>query len=335
MALATGSCWLDFTSSTRPTDSVFRYVTSAKHTKRIIVSLDRLTTESRNPESEHLDLLSSLEIVYLMNAEDRRVVDAIHRQSESIARAIDVITGQLRKGGRLIYIGAGTSGRLGVLDASECPPTFNTPPELVVGLIAGGAPALTRSAESMEDHPEIGVQDLQAIDFCDQDVLVGIASSGRTPYVIGGLQYAQKIGAHAIALTCNEQAELHSYCDFSITPVAGPEIVSGSTRLKAGTATKMVLNMLTTGTMVRLGKTFGNLMVDLRATNTKLIARARGIVSTLTGLSEDDAEQLLKRCDGELKTAVVMQLRDVEAKVAREFLAAADDRLRDALGDAE
>ena len=293
--------------------------------------LHDLTTEARNPDSERIDRLSSLEIVQLMNSEDARVAAAVAEQAEPIARAIDLITARIRNGGRLIYQGAGTSGRLGVLDASECPPTFNTPPEMVVGLIAGGAGALTRSIEGAEDHPEQGARDLEAIGFSAADCLVGVATSGRTPYVIGGLCHARNQNAATIGLSCNEQSELATECEILIMPIVGPEVVSGSTRLKAGTATKMVLNMLTTGTMVRLGKTFGNLMVDLRASNTKLSERSRRIVCMLTGLSDDAAARKLAECDGELKTAVVAQQLQVSAAAAREMLVAAEGHLRRAL----
>src|SRR5262245_12476373 len=227
--------------------------------------MSHMTTEARNPASDKIDTLSPLEIVRLMNAEDARVAEAVGREAESIARAVEVIADRLRGGGRLVYIGAGTSGRLGVLDASECPPTFSTPPEMVIGLIAGGYGALTRAVEGAEDHRESAVTDLNAIGFSPNDVLVGIATSGRTPYVIGGLEYAREIGACAIGLACNDGSAIADSADLMITPVVGPEVISGSTRLKAGTATKLVLNMLTTGTMVLLGKTYGNLMVDLKA----------------------------------------------------------------------
>eukprot|EP00913_Durusdinium_trenchii_P035277 g33007.t1 len=244
-----------------------------------------------------------------MNAEDAKVADAVGAVAESIAAAIDIITDRLKAGGRLIYLGAGTSGRLGVLDASECPPTFSSPPELVSGLIAGGHEALTRAIEGAEDDPDRGAHDLQSVSISANDVAVGIAASGRTPYVIGGLRFARSIGAAAIGLSCNADSELEAVADLMISPVVGPEILSGSTRLKAGTATKMVLNMLTTGTMVRLGKTYGNVMVDLRATNTKLTQRARRIVAELAGVDADTADRLLAECDGEVKTAIVVQLR--------------------------
>lgn len=266
-----------------------------------------------------------------MNAGDVDVIEAVAAESESIAAAVEVITDRIRRGGRLIYMGAGTSGRLGVLDASECPPTFNSPPGLVVGLIAGGEAALTRAIEGAEDHPEFGEQDLQQLDLSDKDVVVGIATSGRTPYVVGGLRYARRTGAFTVGFSCNVPSELSSEAELMIAPVVGPEVITGSTRLKAGTATKMVLNMLTTATMVRLGKTYGNRMVDLRATNTKLTLRAQRIVCELTGLRPDQARALLDACDGELKTAVVSHGRNVPADEARRLLGQAGGHLRTAL----
>ena len=290
--------------------------------------MDHLQTEARNPASASLDELTTLQIVRLMNAEDARVIPAVASQAEAIARAVDVIAEHLAAGGRLVYAGAGTSGRLGVLDATECPPTFNTPPGQVVGIIAGGYDALTRAVEGAEDHPEFGERDLEAIGFSARDVLVGIATSGRTPYVLGALAYARRLGAFTIGLSCNPDSGLIPAVDLAITPVVGPEVLSGSTRLKAGTATKLVLNMLTTGAMVRLGKTFGNLMVDLRATNSKLRARTNRIVRILTGLSAEDSARLLEQCGGELKTALVAQLAGVPPEEARARLAAAGGRVR-------
>ncbi|WP_164102186.1 N-acetylmuramic acid 6-phosphate etherase [Candidatus Laterigemmans baculatus] len=294
--------------------------------------LHHLTTESVNPASAEIDSLSALEIVRLINAEDAGVAAAVGQEAEPIAAAIELITEALRQGGRLVYIGAGTSGRLGVLDASECPPTFNSEPWQVVGVIAGGPTALTSAIEGAEDSPEQGVEDLRKLQFSSRDVLVGIATSGRTPYVIGALRYAQQIGAPAIGLTCNAASELASVSDVVIAPVVGPEVINGSTRMKAGTATKMVLNMLTTGAMVRLGKTYGNYMVDLRSTNTKLVARAKRIVARLTELEEAEAERLLGDCDGEVKTAIVMHRRQVDAEQARALLAEAGGHLRRVIG---
>lgn len=275
--------------------------------------------------------MSSREIVELMNREDRGVANAVGEEAEQIACAVDLIVGAMRSDGRLVYMGAGTSGRLGVLDASECPPTFNTDPELVVGLIAGGHGALVRSIEGAEDFPEFGERDLKEIQLRSRDVVVGIATSGRTPYVIGGLKFARKLGCQTIGFACNRGTELEQVADIMICPVVGPEIVSGSTRLKAGTATKLVLNMLTTATMVRLGKTYGNLMVDLRASNVKLRERSKRIVAMLAGIDECEASEVLEKCDGEVKTAVIAHRCQLAAEAAREKLERADGHLRRAL----
>jgi N-acetylmuramic acid 6-phosphate etherase len=296
--------------------------------------LDHLTTESRNPASERLDALSALELVRLMNDEDASVAAAVGKEAESIARAIEGISERMRRDGRLIYVGAGTSGRLGVLDAAECPPTFNSDPWQVVGVIAGGSEALVRAIEGAEDSPEQGAEDLAGIGLEEKDAVVGIATSGRTPYVLGALEYARKTGCLTVAVACNRGAEVALRADLPIVPIVGPEILSGSTRLKAGTATKMVLNMLSTGAMVRLGKTYGNLMVDLRATNEKLRARTVRIVTATTGLSAGDSQRLLDRCGGELKTAIVAERRGVSPAEARRRLSNAGGRLRIAL-DAE
>lgn len=294
-------------------------------------SLGELTTEARNPLTTGLDSLSALEIVRLINSEDAKLALAVEAVSDPIAEAIDIIADRLSKGGRLIYMGAGTSGRLGVLDAVECPPTFNTEPELVVGLIAGGPEGLLRAVEGAEDSRDMGREDLQNLALSNLDVVVGIAASGRTPYVIGGLDFARKTGAFAIGFSCNLDAELIKHVDLNIIPVVGPEVLSGSTRLKAGTATKMVLNMLTTGAMVRMGKTYSNLMVDLRATNEKLGERALRIVQELTNCADSEAADLLKRCAGEIKTAVVSQNLGISPQAARTRLESVGGHLRRAL----
>ncbi len=285
-----------------------------------IDDLARLTTEASNPASEHLDRLSASQIVELMNREDARVHQAVRQVLPQVAQAVELVADRLRRGGRLIYVGAGTSGRLGVLDAAECPPTFRTPPEMVLGIIAGGPPALVRAVEGLEDHPELGREDLQKVNLSAADVVVGIATSGRTPYVLGALTYAQSLGTATVGLSCNPDPELARVCQVLIVPVVGPEVVSGSTRLKAGTATKMVLNMISTGAMVLLGKTYGNLMVDLKATNQKLRARALRLVKRLTGLESPQAQALLEQCDWEVKTAVVCHHRRVDADQARKLL---------------
>ena len=293
--------------------------------------LKDLATEGRNPASETIDSLSALEIVRLINAQDAQVAEAVGREAASIAQAIEAIARRLRDGGRLVYLGAGTSGRLGVLDAAECPPTFNTPPEQVVGVIAGGPPALTQSVEGAEDHPETAVGDLKAIGLSAKDVVVGIATSGRTPYVLGGLEYAGAQGAYRIGLACNRDASLAKLVEILIAPVVGPEVIGGSTRMKAGTATKMVLNMLSTGAMVLLGKTYGNLMVDLRATNSKLRDRARRIVVAVTGLPDGEAQRQLDLCDGDVKTAIVTHVCSVSPEQARAMLARSGGHLRRAI----
>lgn len=296
------------------------------------VPLDHLTTEARNPASEGLDGLSTLEVVRVMNGEDARVAEAVGLEAKAIATVIDVVAERLSRGGRLIYTGAGTSGRLGVLDAAECPPTFNTDPSMVVGLIAGGEGALLKAVEGAEDSPELGARDLANIDLNANDVVVGIATSGRTPYVVGGLRYARSVGAYTVAISCNADAEISGLADTAITPVVGPEVLSGSTRLKAGTATKLVLNMITTGTMVQLGKTFGNLMVDLRPTNSKLHSRAVRIVRQATGLGDEQAKALLESCRGEVKVAIVAHLTGTSAEAATELLASNRGRVGQAVG---
>jgi N-acetylmuramic acid 6-phosphate etherase len=287
-----------------------------------------LTTEASNPDSVDLDRLDTLELVQLINAEDAKVAAAVGEAATAIAAAIDVISTRLGNGGRLIYVGAGTSGRLGVLDAAECPPTFNADPEQVIGLIAGGPTALTNPVEGAEDSPELAVEDLQAIDLSAKDAVVGIAASGQTPYVLAALDHARSVGAAAIGFACNRGAPIEEHADIMITVVAGPEVLAGSTRMKAGTATKMVLNMLTTGSMVRLGKTYGNLMVDLQATNAKLITRTVRILQKLSGQTAADAEALLQTCNGELKTAIVCNKLDLSPDAARAKLEAANGRLR-------
>ncbi len=298
-------------------------------------TLEQLTTEGRNPASSEIDSLTAIEIVRLMNSQDATIAESVLKVDDQIAAAIDLITKQIQLGGRLVYIGAGTSGRLGVLDASECPPTFSTPPEMVVGVIAGGSRALTNAVEGAEDHPEFGKRDLVEIGFSNRDVLVGIATSGRTPYVIGALQYAEELGAKTIGFSCNAESQLTPHCQIMITPIVGPEVISGSTRMKAGTATKMVLNMLTTGTMVRLGKTFGNLMVDLKATNHKLTERSLRIVSEITGLDQNHSRVLLSRCNNEVKTSILSHLLHIDPEPARERLREAKGQLRAALENSQ
>jgi N-acetylmuramic acid 6-phosphate etherase len=266
-----------------------------------------------------------------MNREDARVAIAVERELDSIAQVIQKVAEAFRSGRRLIYVGAGTSGRLGVLDASECPPTFQSDPQQVVGLIAGGPAALVRSIEGAEDDPTVGAADIDQLSPQSGDVVIGIATSGRTPFVIGALGRARERGATTVALVCNDSTSLKGQVDILIQPIVGPEVVSGSTRLKAGTATKMVLNMITTGAMVLVGKTYENLMVDMRASNEKLRRRSQRIVSELTGLDANRAADVLRRCDGELKTAIICELGQVDPAEARGHLKSVGGRLRNAL----
>jgi N-acetylmuramic acid 6-phosphate etherase len=296
--------------------------------------LDARLTERRNPRSATIDTASSLEIVDLIGGEDAGVPGAVARAREEIARAIDLIEAAFRAGGRLVYVGAGTSGRLGVLDAAECPPTFGTPPEMVVGVIAGGYPALVRSVEGAEDDVNAGLGEMDARKVGSADVVVGIAASGTTPFVRAALSRAQTLGARTALVTCADPPPLLlETCDVCIVVKVGPEVVTGSTRMKAGTATKLVLNTLTTGAMIRLGKTYGNLMVDLRAWNDKLVDRSRRIVMETTGLSRDDARVVLEAADGRVKTAIVMARRGVSSTEADRLLAEHQGRLRAVVGD--
>lgn len=284
------------------------------------MDLSRLTTERRNPASAHIDSCTTLEMVTIMQQEDSKIASAIEKILPEIARAIDATSQRLENGGRLFYLGAGTSGRLGILDASECPPTYGTDPELVQGLIAGGVPAIFRAQEGAEDNPGLAVHDLKEHGFSAKDVLVGIAASGRTPYVIGGLKYARELGALTIALACSEHAEIAALADIALTPVTGPEIITGSTRMKAGTAQKLVLNMLSTGTMIKLGKVYGNLMVDVKASNKKLEERAIRIVMEGSGCERTEAEKALKGADGHAKLAILTVVAGVSASEGKALL---------------
>jgi N-acetylmuramic acid 6-phosphate etherase len=296
-----------------------------------MASLESLTTEQQNPASAHIDAVSTEEMLRIMNDEDRKVADAVKREIPAIARAVDAIVAALESRGRLFYIGAGTSGRLGVLDASECPPTFSVPPELVQGIIAGGEPALSRATETTEDDPAIGVRDLLARGFGSRDVLVGLAASGRTPYVLGPVAEARRIGAVTVGVSCVPDSELARAVDIAITPVVGPEIVAGSTRLKSGTAQKLVLNMLTTGTFIRLGYVFGNLMVNVQPKNIKLLDRARRIVAQASSVSYNRAAELLEEAGISVRTAILMGSTGVARDEAERRLAAAGGRISRAL----
>ena len=291
------------------------------------------TTEQQNLNSVDIDLKSTSEIVQIFHEEDRKAVAAVEAESEAIAHAIELCVAAFRTGGRLFYIGAGTSGRLGVLDASECPPTFSTPPEMVQGIIAGGDVALRRSVEGEEDKPERGACAVREQQLTPQDVLVGIASSGRTPYVIGALREAHAVGATTIFLCCVPPPEqLKGWVTHFITPIVGPEIIAGSTRLKAGTVTKLVLNMLTTVSMIKLGKVYNNLMVDVHASNTKLVARSIRIVQAITGVDAGVAEEALARTGGRAKLAIVMLAKGLDPTDANLLLEEHDGFLRQILG---
>lgn len=292
-----------------------------------MVELQKIATEQRNPNTMNIDTLSTLEMVKLINREDHRVADAVGEVTDKIAQAVDVIAEKLSKGGRLIYCGAGTSGRLGILDAVECPPTYSTDPETVQALMAGGYGAIFKAVEGAEDSKELGVQDMENIHFCQKDVLVGIAASGRTPYVLGCMEYAKQLGAPTIAVTCCPSSELDSFADIGIAPAPGPEVVTGSTRMKSGTAQKMVLNMLSTGAMIKLGKVYGNLMVDVKPSNEKLIRRCVTIVCSAAECSEAEATEALEACDYRPKVAIVMVLRGVDADTARTMLDKAEGRI--------
>ena len=296
-----------------------------------MLDLQKITTERRNPLSAHIDELPTLEMVKIVNGEDQKVALAVEKILPEIARAVDIITDRLAKGGRLFYLGAGTSGRLGILDASECPPTYGVEPELVQGVIAGGIPAIFKAQEGAEDNPELAKEDLAERDFGKGDVLVGIAASGRTPYVIGGLQYARKLGAATIALACSANAAIAEYADIALLPVTGAEVVTGSTRMKAGTAQKLVLNMLSTVTMIKLGKVYGNLMVDVKTSNAKLEERAKNIVMEATGCSREESIAALSEARGNAKLAIFIHLTGADFAAGQAALARADGHLAQAL----
>ncbi len=292
-----------------------------------------MLTEKRSERTANIDRLDTLAILEVMNDEDATVPGAVRRVLPAIAQAVDTIVEHLRRGGRLLYVGAGTSGRLGVLDAVECVPTFNTDPDMVQGIIAGGPLALTHAVEGAEDDRAAGYAEMVARNVSERDVVVGIAASGRTPYVLGALEAANAAGAATVAITCNEPAPMLDLATISIVALVGPEVIAGSTRLKAGTAQKLILNMLSTASMIRLGKVYQNLMVDMRVTNQKLMQRARRIVAEISGVSSEEADRLLAQAGGEIKTAIVMALLGIGPEVARARIAAAGGVLREAIGD--
>ncbi|TGQ38453.1 N-acetylmuramic acid 6-phosphate etherase [Mesorhizobium sp. M00.F.Ca.ET.216.01.1.1] len=299
----------------------------------LMSELERLVSEGRNPRTMDIDLLPTIDILRKINDEDKGVPAAVEKVIPAIAAAVDRIVSAFQKGARLVYLGAGTSGRLGVLDASECPPTFGVPADMVVGLIAGGDDALVRSAEGAEDDPKQGAKALQDIKLTADDVVVGIAVSGRTPYVIGGLTYARQVGATTVALSCNPRSTIAGIADIAISPVVGPEVLTGSTRLKSGTAQKLVLNMLTTASMIRIGKSYQNLMVDLNPSNKKLVARAVKIVMQTTGCTARQARQAIDQTGNDVKLAILVTITGMGVEEARKALGSAGGFLRKAMGE--
>lgn len=291
-----------------------------------------LATEQQNPASTNIDRASTREILEIINTEDHLVPVAVRREIPYIEQAVEIVLEAFKRGGRLIYAGAGTSGRLGVVDAAECPPTFGTPPELVQGLMAGGRDAMFTAAEGAEDDESFGEADLKGVNLTSRDVVCGIAASRRTPYVVGAVKYARSIGARTLFVTCNPRSEFNLEVDVAMCPVVGPEVVMGSTRMKSGTAQKLVLNMITTTVMVRMGKTYENMMVDLQMTNKKLVERSRRIVMTITGVGYEEASRQMEAAGGHVKTTLVMILADVDADEARLRLKRADGFVRDAIG---
>ncbi|MDW2796097.1 N-acetylmuramic acid 6-phosphate etherase [Clostridium boliviensis] len=296
-----------------------------------MIDLSKLTTESRNPLTMNLDEMTPIEIARIMNREDETVIQAIEEVLPQIAQAIEWAGESLKTGGRIIYVGAGTSGRLGVLDAVECPPTFGVPAQMVVGLIAGGENAFVQAVEGAEDSETLCGEELKSIGLTKEDIVIGLAASGRTPYVIYGLRYARLAGCKTVAISCNRDSAIGKEADLAIEPVTGPEVLTGSTRLKAGTAQKMILNMISTGSMIRIGKVYQNLMVDVRQSNEKLVVRSQNILMTATGCDRKEARTVLEQADGHVKTAVIMILSDCDAQEAREKLLIAGGNVRQAL----
>lgn len=297
----------------------------------LISALEDLVSEGRNLASMNIDVMSTRDVLNIINQEDAGVPAAVQKVLPAVSRAVDCIVGAFEAGGRLIYIGAGTSGRLGVLDASECPPTFSVPEGMVVGVIAGGFDALVKAIEGIEDDERQGVIDLQNVDLGKLDVVVGIAASGRTPYVFGGLKFANEVGATTVALSCNPNSIIEDIADIAIVPIVGPEVLTGSTRMKSGTAQKLVLNMLTTASMIRIGKSYQNLMVDVSASNRKLHARATNIVMQATGCTVEDASEALEGAENNVKLAILTTLTDMDVASAADALRRANGILRTAI----
>lgn len=285
-----------------------------------VENLSNLTTEGRNPDTINIDSVNTLDIITMINEEDKKIAYAVEKSKESIAKAVDIIADRLSRGGRLIYLGAGTSGRLGILDASECPPTYGVDYELVQGLIAGGYTAIFKAVEGAEDDSELGKHDLIEKNLNEKDVVCGIAASGRTPYAIGAMKYAKEIGAAVLCVTMNGNSEMAKIADVPISVVVGPEVVMGSTRMKAGTAQKLVLNMLTTGSMIKLGKVYSNLMVDVKASNEKLIARAKRIIMLATDVNEEEAGKFLEETHNDVKLSILMIKTGLDKNSAKKLL---------------
>ncbi|HED10305.1 MAG TPA: N-acetylmuramic acid 6-phosphate etherase [Caldithrix abyssi] len=301
--------------------------------KTVFDELALLVTESRNPETTDIDILPVEEMLTLMNREDKKVAEAVEKEVPYIAEAVKIVAHAFKNGGRLVYAGAGTSGRLGVLDAAECPPTFGVPNGMVVGLIAGGIEALYQAVEGFEDFPENGAKDVASINLNEKDVLCGIAASKRTPYVLGAIEEAKKRGAKTLAVVCNPREQLQFEVDVAICPVPGPEVIMGSTRLKAGSAQKMVLNMLTTASMIQLGKVYENMMIDLQLNNVKLVERSKKIIMSATGVDYDEAARYLEESGGHVKTAIFMAVTKQPAEVAKKYIDKNDGLLKKAILD--
>ncbi len=301
--------------------------------KTVFNELAQLVTESRNPNTTDIDIMSVREMLTVMNSEDQKVAEAVKKEIPYIAQAVEIITQAFKTGGRLIYAGAGTSGRLGVLDAAECPPTFGVPNGMVVGLIAGGVEALYQAVEGYEDFPENGAKDIANINVTNKDVVCGIAASKRTPYVLGAIEEARKRGAKTLAVVCNPRDQLQFDVDVAICPVPGPEVIMGSTRLKAGSSQKMVLNMLTTASMIRLGKVYENMMIDLQQNNIKLVERSKKIIMLAADVDYDRAAHYLKEADGHVKTAIFIAMTQQPVDVTKRYLQKNDSFIKKAIMD--
>lgn len=297
-----------------------------------MVNIDGLTTEKANEATKNIDQLNSFEIVKLINQEDQKVAPAVEKELPQVAKAVEAIEERYKKGGRIIYCGAGTSGRMGTLDSVELTPTYNVPPERAFGLLAGGEKAMYASVEGAEDSKELAVEDLKNVNACSGDCIIGIAASGRTPYTISALKYAKSIGALSISITCNKNSEMARIADISIAPVLGPEVISGSTRMKAGTAQKLIVNMISTAVMVRIGKVYQNYMTHLLPTNEKLVERATRMIADITGTEHEEALQTLKKSGMAVPEAIIMQIKGCGREEAARALEQADGRVRDALG---